>query len=98
MGVRGFLYESISGERDKGVKKIEIIIKGESGSGKTTLALALEKFLKENDFIDVEVKDFDIANGCHNPYSQDDRLNNIKNREIIIETVQIHRIVCKKET
>lgn len=66
---------------------INIKILGACGSGKTTIAIAIEQFLRDNNFTDVSVNDTDIDCGTDYRYLQPLRLNAISNTPIRIETL-----------
>jgi deoxyadenosine/deoxycytidine kinase len=70
---------------------ITIEIKGCVGTGKTTLARAFKDFLDSKGFVNVYVNDFDMDNDSELKEFQEEKMKAIKDRNILIETIQIRK-------
>jgi broad-specificity NMP kinase len=68
---------------------IRIVISGGPGCGKTTMAVALRDFLTTNGFTDVHMHDFDVDNDVVSVPLQETRFGVIKDRSVVIDTVQL---------
>jgi hypothetical protein len=76
-------------------KGITVKIIAGPAAGKTTLAAAFRDFLHKQGFTNVAVKDEDIAVGGEYPEHQDLRMDAIRLRPVLIETVQTRKGVVE---
>lgn len=70
---------------------MRITIEGIAGEGKTTMAILLSEFLKQKGFTNVDIDDFDVIHESHAPDLQEHRVEAIKDRKILIKTLQLKR-------
>jgi adenylylsulfate kinase-like enzyme len=76
-------------------KGITVKIIAGPAAGKTTLAAAFRDFLHKQGFTNVAVKDEDIALGLEHANLQDEKMDAIRHRPVLIETVQTRKGVVE---